>query len=165
MIVYQRVVPRRVTHPFIPLNPGCLMMGSLFHGLFHNPHTTGYSRNDIKNPDFNAALFRVLKVDGSWSLFFEGWIFLRLPKGGKQTVGDVCFLVTFAHKNSVRGEENLLNLRWKTLWLLMGWVWLMLLMFFFSFFGSTGSSSKWCFRFFCFFCFWAVKKNLDTSTF
>ena len=49
-----------------------LMMGSLFHGLFHNPHTTGYSRNDIKNPDFNAALFRVLKVDGSWSLFFEG---------------------------------------------------------------------------------------------
>ena len=41
--------------------------------------------------------------------------FPEVAKGGKQTVGDVCCLVTFAHKNSVRGEENLLNLRWKTL--------------------------------------------------
>ena len=119
MIVYERVVPRRVPHPFIPLNPGCLMMGSLFHGLFHNPHTTGYSRNDIKNPDFNPALVRVLKVD-DFSVpevgpFFLGYEFPEVATGGKQIIGDVCCLVTFARKNSVRGEENLLNLRWKTL--------------------------------------------------
>lgn len=43
--------------------------------------------------------------------FLGGMNFPEVAKGGS----DVCFLVTFARKNSVRGEENLLNLRWKTL--------------------------------------------------
>ena len=26
---------------YVPLNPGCLMTGSIFHGLLNNPHIAG----------------------------------------------------------------------------------------------------------------------------
>ena len=27
--------------PYFPLNPGCLMTGSLYNGCYYNPHITG----------------------------------------------------------------------------------------------------------------------------
>ena len=39
--------PRKKT-AYFPLNPGCLMTGSLFHGLWNNPHMTG-ARFSIPN--------------------------------------------------------------------------------------------------------------------
>ena len=59
---------------YVPLNPGCFIIVSLFHGLWNNPHITLGSFSSPTNPltnktgpFFHWPIFRLAPLHGTWN--------------------------------------------------------------------------------------------------